>query len=47
MKHVEKRTATTTDAPPLTRAAAQRRIERMSPTRWLARYGEVSIDPAD
>ena len=36
-------TAPSTDDPPLTRAATQRRIDEMSPTRWLARYGSVSI----
>jgi hypothetical protein len=35
------------EAPPLTRAATQRRIEEMSPARWLARYGHVSIDQRD
>jgi len=28
---------------PLTRAAARLRIEEMSPVRWLAHYGNVSI----
>jgi hypothetical protein len=36
-------TASSTDDPPLTRAATQRRIDEMSPTRWLSRYGSVSI----
>jgi hypothetical protein len=31
------------DRPPLTRAAAQRRVEQMSPTAWLSRYGDVTI----
>lgn len=29
--------------PPLTRAAAQLHIDQMSPTRWLAQFGSVSI----
>jgi len=33
--------------PPLTRAATQLRIDEMSPTRWLSRYGHVSIDRRD
>ena len=36
-------TAPATNDPPLTRAATQRRIDEMSPTRWLSRYGSVSI----
>ncbi len=28
---------------PLTRAAARRRVETMSPTDWLASYGEVVV----
>lgn len=36
-------TAPSTNDPPLTRAATQRRIDEMSPTRWLSRYGSVSI----
>lgn len=35
--------APSTNDPPLTRAATQRRIDEMSPTRWLSRYGSVSI----
>ena len=35
------------DDPPLTRAATQLRIDEMSPTRWLSRYGSVSIDHRD
>ncbi len=31
--------------PALTRAAAQRRIDQMSPTLWLSQFGRVSIDP--
>jgi hypothetical protein len=31
------------ELPPLTRAAARLRIEEMSPVRWLAHYGNVSI----
>jgi hypothetical protein len=34
---------TAPDVPPLTRAAARVRIEEMSPIRWLANYGNVSI----
>jgi hypothetical protein len=31
---------------PLTRAATQARIDRMSPLRWLSRFGHVSVgDP--
>jgi hypothetical protein len=30
---------------PLTRAAALRRIERMSPTEWLSQYGAVTVTP--
>jgi hypothetical protein len=33
----------TPDRPPLTRAATRLRIEEMSPLRWLAHYGDVSI----
>ena len=29
--------------PPLTRAAMQLRIDEMSPTHWLSRFGDVSI----
>jgi hypothetical protein len=36
-------TAPSTNDPPLTRAATQRHIDEMSPTRWLSRYGSVSI----
>lgn len=36
-----------TNDPPLTRAAAQQRIDEMSPTRWLSRYGRVSIGHRD
>lgn len=36
-------TAPSADDPPLTRAATQLRIDEMSPTRWLSRYGNVSI----
>jgi hypothetical protein len=32
------------DEPPLTRAAARQRIETMSPTRWLERFGPVTVD---
>ena len=35
------------DDPPLTRAATQLHIDEMSPTRWLARFGNVSIGPRD
>jgi len=31
--------------PALTRAAAQRHIDEMSPTLWLSQFGHVSIDP--
>ena len=38
-------------APPIrsaaTRAAERERIAAMSPTRWLARFGEVSVDARD
>ena len=30
--------------PPLTRAAAQRQLETISPADWLARYGRVDIE---
>lgn len=30
--------------PPLTRAATQLRIDKMSPTAWLSQYGHVSIE---
>ena len=33
----------TPNVPPLTRAATRLRIEEMSPVRWLANYGIVSI----
>ena len=36
-------TAPSTNDPPLTRAATQLRIDEMSPTLWLSRYGSVSI----
>jgi hypothetical protein len=29
--------------PPLTRAATQLRMDEMSPTRWLSRFGRVSV----
>lgn len=32
------------EEPPLTRAATRQRVDRMSPTRWLAHYGDVSIE---
>lgn len=35
------------NGPPLTRAASQLRIKEMSPTRWLAQFGNVSIGPLD
>lgn len=35
------------DEPPLTRAAERERVERISPTRWLTHYGDVSIDRRD
>ena len=38
------RAALSTDGPPLTRAASKLRIDEMSPTRWLSRFGRVSID---
>jgi hypothetical protein len=31
------------DPRPLTRAAARRSVEEMSPTGWLERYGSVTI----
>jgi len=34
---------TAPEAPPLTRAATKQRIAEMSPLRWLAHYGVVSI----
>ncbi len=37
--------AAPTDAPPpLTRAAARRRVETISPVPWLARFGPVSLE---
>jgi hypothetical protein len=30
-----------------TRATEQRRIDEMSPTRWLARFGRVAVDRRD
>jgi len=33
-----------TPTPPLTRAAARRRVETISPADWLARYGSVDIE---
>ena len=39
--------APSTDGPPLTRAAAQLRIDEMSPVRWLSRFGSVSIGQRD
>lgn len=30
--------------PPLTRAAARRRVETISPVPWLARFGPVSLE---
>jgi hypothetical protein len=38
-----KTTSDTLDVPPLTRAATRLRIEEMSPVRWLANYGIVSV----
>lgn len=38
---------TAADPLPLTRAAAQQRVEGMSPVDWLARFGPVSIDSID
>ncbi|MHA7837517.1 MAG: hypothetical protein ACX98W_08680 [bacterium] len=38
---------TAADPLPLTRAAAQLRVEGMSPVDWLARFGPVSVDPID
>ena len=35
------------DAPPLTRAAAQQRIETMSPEAWLAGFGSVRVERRD
>jgi hypothetical protein len=35
------------DDPPLTRAAMQLHIDEMSPTRWLTRFGNVSIGRRD
>ena len=35
--------ALATNDPPLTRAAAQLRIDEMSPTRWPSHFGSVSI----
>ena len=35
------------DDTPLTRAAAQQRIEEMSPIHWLSRFGRVSIERRD
>jgi hypothetical protein len=32
------------DPPPLTRAAARRRVETISPVPWLARFGPVSLE---
>jgi hypothetical protein len=33
-----------TPTPPLTRAAARRQVETISPVDWLARYGHVDIE---
>jgi len=38
-----RRPLVSTHAPALTRAAAQRRIDEMSPTDWLSLYGHVSV----
>jgi hypothetical protein len=35
------------DGPPLTRAATRERLARMSPTHWLAHFGDVSIERHD
>jgi hypothetical protein len=36
--------AQTENAIPLTRAAARRRVEKISPAPWLARFGPVSLE---
>jgi hypothetical protein len=38
------RTAETENAIPLTRAAARRRIEKITPVPWLARFGPVALE---
>lgn len=35
------------ELPPLTRAAERLKIERMSPVRWMSRYGEVSVSQTE
>jgi hypothetical protein len=39
--------AISSNDPPLTRAAMQLRINEMSPTRWLSRFGRVSVAHRD
>jgi hypothetical protein len=35
------------DEEPLTRAAARHRVETASPTKWLARFGSVTVERRD
>lgn len=39
----ESSASTPSSAPPLTRAATQRRIDEMSPAGWLSQFGRISI----
>ncbi|MEZ4331141.1 MAG: hypothetical protein R3F35_05290 [Myxococcota bacterium] len=43
----DRRASAAEDQPPLTRAAERARIDRMSPSRWLAHFGDVSIERRD